>query len=155
MKSLKSIVGDRGMWTVDRFTTVKEAARLMAEKHIGAVPVLEGDRLVGIFTERDVLNRIVAAGLNPENTAVGDVMSTGLVASELTETYEACMRRMQQAHVRHVIVLDRGRLAGIVSLRDLHAADIAEKEEAITLLNAYVHYIPADLTQSEKLKLKT
>jgi len=155
MKSLKSIVGDRGTWTVDRLTTVKEAARLMAEKHIGAVPVLEGERLVGIFTERDVLNRIVAAGRNPENTPVGDVMSTGLVASELNETYEACMRRMQQAHVRHIIVLDRGRLAGIVSLRDLLAADIDEKEEAITLLNAYVHYIPADLTKSEKAKVRT
>jgi CBS domain-containing protein len=155
MKSLKSIVAGRDTATVQRWTTVKEAARLMADNHIGAVPVLDGDRLVGIFTERDVLNRIVAAGRDPETTPVGDVMSTGLVVSETTETYEACMRRMQQAHVRHVIVLDRGRLAGIVSLRDLLAADIDEKEEAITLLNAYVHYIPADLTQSERVKLKT
>jgi CBS domain-containing protein len=145
MKSLKAIVGNQETATVDSLSSVKEAARLMAERHIGALPVLEGDRLVGIFTERDVLNRIVAAGRVPESTPVGEVMSTGLVVAEVNESYETCMVRMQQAHVRHVIVLDRGRLAGIVSLRDLLAADIDEKAEAITLLNAYVHYIPADM----------
>jgi CBS domain-containing protein len=145
MKSLKAIVGNQETATVDRLSSVKEAARLMSERHIGALPVLEGERLVGIFTERDVLNRIVAAGKDPESTPVGEVMSTGLVVAETNESYETCMARMQQAHVRHVIVLDRGRLAGIVSLRDLLAADIDEKAEAITLLNAYVHYIPADM----------
>jgi CBS domain-containing protein len=145
MKSIKAIVGKQQIATVDRLSTVKDAARLMSERHVGAVPVLDGDRLVGIFTERDVLNRIVAEGKNAETTAVGEVMSTGLVVAEMAESYEACMGRMQQAHVRHVIVLDLGRLAGIVSLRDLLVADIDEKAEAITLLNAYVHYIPADM----------
>jgi CBS domain-containing protein len=145
MKSVKAIVGNQQIATVDRLSTVQEAARLMAERYIGALPVLDGERLVGIFTERDVLNRIVADGKNPSTTPVGDVMSTGLVVAEMTESYETCMTRMQQAHVRHMIVLDRGRLAGIISLRDLLAADIDEKAEAITLLNAYVHYIPADM----------
>lgn len=145
MRFLKAIVGDRTTTTVDRLTTVKDAARIMADRQIGAVPVVDGERLVGIFTERDVLNRVVAAGLPPDVTPVADVMSTGLVVAEVTESHETCLRRMQQAHVRHVIVLDKGRLAGIVSLRDLLAADITEKDEALTLLNAYVHYIPADL----------
>jgi CBS domain-containing protein len=130
---------------------VRDAARLMAERKIGAVPVLDGERLAGIFSERDVLTRVVAAGCDPDATPVGDVMSSELVVADPAESYETCLSRMQQAHVRHVIVLDQGRLAGIVSLRDLLAVDINEKDEAIGLLNAYVHYIPADVD----IRLKT
>jgi CBS domain-containing protein len=145
MKSIKAIIGDRETVTVERTMSVRDAARLMAERNIGAVPVLDCERLAGIFSERDVLTRIVAAGCQPDSTPVGDVMSSNLVVAEVNESYETCLGRMQQSHVRHLIVLDQGRLAGILSLRDLLAADIDEKEEAIGLLNAYVHYIPVDL----------
>ena len=145
MKSIKSIIGDRDTATVDRSSSVAAAARLMAARNVGAVPVLDGDRLAGIFSERDVLNRVVAAGRDPQSTLVADVMSSGLVVAELFENCETCLSRMKQAHVRHLLVLDKGRLAGILSLRDLLAADLDEKDEAITLLNAYVHYIPADM----------
>jgi len=145
MRSIKAIAGDRDTITVERMTSVKDAARLMTEHHIGAVPVLDEGRLVGIFTERDVMGRVVAAGLVAEVTPVGAVMSTELVVAETTETYEACLNRLQQMHVRHLLVLDRGHLEGILSLRDLLAADADEKAEAITFLNAYVHYIPADV----------
>lgn len=145
MRSIKTIVGARETITVDRLMPVTGAARIMAERHVGAVPVLDGDRLVGIFSERDVLTRVVAAERNPLATTVGDVMSSELVVARVDESYDTCLNRMQQAHVRHLIVLDEGRLAGILSVRDLLAADIDDKQEAITLLNAYVHYIPADL----------
>src|SRR4051812_32969787 len=112
MKSIRSIVGARVTITVDHLTTVGNAARLMAAHNIGAVPVLETDRLAGIFTERDVLTKIVASGRNPETTPVREVMSTELVVADVKESYEACLQRMQQAHVRHVLVLDGGRLAG-------------------------------------------
>ncbi len=95
-----------------------------------------------------MLTRVVAAGRDPDDHAVGDVMSTDLIVADVSESYEVCLSRMQQAHVRHLIVLDGRRLAGIVSLRDVLAADIDEKAEAITLLNAYVHYIPADRRRS-------
>jgi CBS domain-containing protein len=145
MKSIKSIIGSRETITVDLRSSVMDAARLMAEREIGAVPVIDDGRLVGIFSERDVLNRVVAAGRHPLATSVADVMSSNLVVAEASESYEACLSRMQQAHVRHLIVLENGTLSGIVSFRDLLAADLDEKDEAITLLNAYVHYIPADL----------
>jgi CBS domain-containing protein len=144
MTSIKSIVGNREIVTVERLTSVKDAARVMTDHQIGAVPVLDDGRLTGIFTERDVMGRVVAVGKNPEATMVAEVMSAELVVAEVGEDYEACLSRMQQAHVRHLILLDKGRLAGIISLRDLLAADANEKAEAITLLNAYVHYIPAD-----------
>ncbi|PYR39706.1 MAG: IMP dehydrogenase [Acidobacteria bacterium] len=116
---------------------------MMARRGIGAVPVVEGERLAGIFTERDVLTRVVAAGVDPAGTCVLDVMSTQLVVADVSEPYDVCLQRMQQARVRHLIVLDGGRLAGIVSLRDVMAVDLDEKDDAITLLNAYVHYVPA------------
>lgn len=145
MRSVKEIIGSRDTVTVDFLSTVADAARVMSARQIGAVPVLEGERLAGIFTERDVLTRVVAAGRDPERTPVATVMSTELVVADVGESYEICLKRMQQAHVRHVIVLDKDRLAGIVSLRDLLRADADEKDEALTLLNAYVHYIPVDL----------
>ena len=144
MRSIKTIVGERQTVTVDSLTTVRDAARTMAGHRIGAVPVLSGGRVAGIFTERDILTRVVAEGLSADTTRVADVMSTELVVAEIAESYDVCLTRMQQAHVRHLLVLDSGRLAGIVSLRDLMRLDLDEKDEAITLLNAYVHYIPAD-----------
>jgi CBS domain-containing protein len=142
MKSIKSIVDAQNTVTVDPSTSVIDAARVMARHQIGAVPVVAGDRLAGVFTERDLLARVVAAGLDAAATPIADVMSTALVTAEITESYEVCLQRMHQARVRHLIVLDRGRLAGILSLRDLMAVDLGEKDEAIALLNAYVHDIP-------------
>jgi len=147
MKSIRSIVAGRDTVTVDSKTSVLDAARVMSGRHIGAVPVVDGERLVGIFTERDVMARIVAEAREPRATLISEVMSTDLVVTEINETFEACLARMQQARVRHILVLDNGRLAGIVSLRDLMAADLDDKDEAISLLNAYVHYIPADLSK--------
>jgi CBS domain-containing protein len=148
MKLIKAIVGDRKTITIERSASVTAAAQLMAAHRIGAVPVVDDGRLVGIFSERDVLTRIVAAGRDPLATAVGEVMSSDLVVAEVNEGYDVCLGRMQQAHVRHLIVLDAangGHLAGIVSLRDLLAADLDEKAEELTMLNAYVHYIPSHL----------
>jgi CBS domain-containing protein len=143
--SVRTIVAARETVTVDPQVSVLEAARLMVDHQIGAVPVVDRDRLAGIFTERDILARVVAAHRDPSATSVADVMTRELVVAEVAESYDVCLQRMQQARVRHLIVLDRGRLAGILSLRDLMAVDVSEKDEAITLLNAYVHYIPADL----------
>jgi len=145
MTSIHAIVTGQQTVTVGPQFSVLEATRVMAHMQIGAVPVVDQDQLVGIFTERDVLARVVASERDPGVTPVAAVMSTELITAEITEAYDVCLHRMQQAHVRHLIVLDRGRLAGILSLRDLLAVDLSEKDEAITLLNAYVHYVPADL----------
>lgn len=145
MKLIRSIVSGQDTVTVGTSTSVTDAARTMADRNIGAVPVTDGDRVVGIFTERDALTRVVAAGIDPARTPVSDVMSPSLVVADIGESYETCLERMKQAHVRHLIVLDHGRMAGIVSIRDLMAVDLDEKVETITLLNEYVHYVPADV----------
>ena len=145
MKPIRPLVQDREMIVVDVATSVAQAARIMSERQIGAVPVVDGERVAGIFTERDVLARVVAVGVDPSATPVSDVMSTSLVVADVSESHDVCMRRMQQARVRHLLVLEGGRLAGILSLRDLFGVEITERDEAINLLNAYVHYIPVDM----------
>ena len=151
MKPIRPLVQGRDVTVVDVGTSVAQAARIMSEHQIGAVPVIDGERVAGIFTERDVMSRVVAAGVDPSATAVSAVMSTSLVVAEVSDNHDVCMRRMQQARVRHLLVLDAGRLVGILSLRDLLALELDEKEEAITLLNAYIHYIPADLAPNRSV----
>ena len=144
MKCVKEIVVGQDLVTVNSRVPVSEAARMMAARNIGAVPIADGGRLAGIFTERDALTRIVAAGRDPASTPIGDVMSSELVVASIDESCETCLERMRQAHIRHLIVLDGERMAGIVSMRDLMAVDLDDKLETITLLNAYVHSVPPD-----------
>ena len=147
MKRISALLDGRKTVVIEQSTLVSDAARLMSEHQIGAVPVLDGDRVAGIFTERDVMVRVVAAERDAARTQVGEVMSTELIVADWHEDHGSCLRRLQQARVRHLLVLNEGRLAGIVSLRDLLAVELGEKDEAISLLNAYVHYIPADLVR--------
>jgi CBS domain-containing protein len=151
MKPIKPLLERREVVVVDVATSIAQAARVMSERQIGAVPVVDGDRVAGVFTERDVLARVVAAGVDPDTTPVSSVMTTNLVTAEITESHDVCMRRMQQARVRHLLVLRDGRLAGVLSMRDLLALELDERDEAITLLNAYVHYIPADLQPTKTI----
>src|SRR5262249_48619658 len=129
MKSARDIIRGQDTVTVEPTISVREAARVMADHHVGAVPVVEGDRIVGIFTERDVLTRIVAGGIDPAGTPVSDVMSSMLVVADAGESYEACLDRMREARIRHLVVLDNGRMAGIISMRDLMAVDLDDKAE--------------------------
>jgi CBS domain-containing protein len=152
MKPIRPLVEHREIVFVNMTTSVAEAAQTMTARQIGAVPVIDGERVAGIFTERDVMGRVVAAGVDPSVTPVSAVMSTTLVIADIAEAHDVCMRRMQQARVRHLLVLNEGRLAGILSMRDLLGLELEERQEAITLLNAYVHYIPADLAPPTQVR---
>ena len=142
MRSIKAILGNRETHTVSPFDSVRKAVQLMVVHEIGCVPVVEGDRVVGIFTERDVMTRVVGPGVPADATPVGSVMSTKLVVTNADESYEVCLNRMRQSRVRHLIVLDGKRMGGVVSIRDLMAVDLDEKVEEISMLNAYVHQVP-------------
>src|SRR5262245_37065225 len=98
--------------------TVREAAQKMRNRHVGAVLVVSGERLEGIFTERDVVNRVVAEGLDPDGTTLATVMTTNPDTIAPTDTAITALRRMQDGGYRHLPVVDRGHLVGIVSRRD-------------------------------------
>lgn len=145
MKCVREILARQDLVMVSSEVPVSDAARIMADRDIGAVLIADGGRLMGIFTERDALTRIIAAGRDPASTPIGDVMSSSLVMASIDESCESCLERMRQAHIRHLVVLDHGRTAGIVSMRDLMAVDLDDKVETITLLNAYVQSVPDHL----------
>jgi len=147
MKTIIEIVGERPFYSVDRNQTVAETVRYMAEKNIGAVPVLNNNRLVGVFSERDVIKRVVARGIDPGSLTVGDVMTTKIVVAESQEGYESCLKKMQQAHCRHLPVVKGDELLGIVSLRDLLMIDLDEKERNLEYLQSYIYTVPPGTTK--------
>lgn len=142
MKPISEIIRERPLYSARRDQTVAEVVRFMAEKNIGALPIVKEDRLVGIFSERDVITRVVSRGLDPANIPVADVMTTRLVVAEADESYESCLKKMQKAHCRHLPVVEGSKLLGIVSLRDLLMLDLDEKERNIEYLQSYIYTIP-------------
>lgn len=146
MKTLAHLVEGREVYYVDKEATVQEAAKHMAEKNIGAVSVIDGDRLVGIFSERDLLSRVVAKGKDPAKTKVKEVMTTDLVVAEKDESYEAALKKMKRANVRHLPVVSGERIIGMLSVRDLLQVDLSEKDEEINLMKAYIYHVPPDLS---------
>jgi CBS domain-containing protein len=142
MKSIGKVVAGREIYFLRTDQTVREASRYMTERRVGAVAVLEGSRLVGILSERDVMGRVVARGLDPDQTRVADVMTRDLVVGEMADSHDDGLRKMKQAGCRHLPVVDGGRLVGMVSQRDLLQIDLSQKDEEIRWLNAYIHFIP-------------
>lgn len=142
MKTIGKVVLGREVFHLRGEMTIREAARYMTERRIGAAAVLEGTRLAGILSERDIMGRVVAKELDPDRTRVGDVMTKELIVAEVGESHDEGIRKMKQAGCRHLPVIDGGRLVGMVSQRDLLQVDLTEKDEEIRWLNAYIHYTP-------------
>ena len=111
-------------------TSVRAAAELMAGRHVGAVLVTAADQLRGIFTERDSLERVVAAGLSPDNTALEAVMTEDPVSIGPDDSVLSAIFTMKEQRTRHLTVRDGGRVIGIISVRDLLRAVVDEKQES-------------------------
>lgn len=141
MKTLREIMRHGFLFVVRRQALVVEAVRVMADNNVGIVAVLEDDRLVGVFSERDVVQRVVARGLDPTRTAVASVMTTDLVVAEAGEDYQSAMRKMDQANIRHLPVVDAGRLLSMLSIRDLMRVDLEDKGAEIQYLQEYLYRV--------------
>ena len=102
--------------------TVLEAVKLMAEDNIGSVIIRDDDEIKGIFTERDLLSRVVAAGKDPSRTLLAEVMSSPVNACHLEDDVRKCARVLSETNTRHLAVVEEGALVGLISLRDVQAA---------------------------------
>lgn len=142
MKTIGSLVEGRETYHLRADQTVREAARYMSERRVGAVAVLDGSRLAGILSERDIMVRVIARGLDPDATTVAEVMTRDLVVAASADSHDDGLRKMKQAGCRHLPVVEADRLVGMVSQRDLLQVDLTEKDEEIRWLNAYIHFIP-------------
>lgn len=128
MPTLRELVKDRKVFSVDAARTVLEAARYMMEHNVGAVPVLRNGELAGIFSERDIMNRVVAVGRTPGTTAVTEVMTANPRAVSADESIEDCLFIMREFGFRHLPIVDGKELKGLVSLRDILMHQAAEIE---------------------------
>jgi CBS domain-containing protein len=120
MKLIVDLIPDQKFATIAPKATVREAARTMAERNIGAILVTEGARLVGIFSERDILGRVVAKDLDPDTTPVESVMTRNPDSLPPNANIRDAMRLMVAHDYRHVPVLDGQRILGVVSARDIY-----------------------------------
>ena len=128
MKTLRDVVKDRKLYSVEATRTVLEAARFMMEHNIGALPVLRDGELAGILSERDIMNRVVAVGRTPGTTAVSEVMTANPRAVDANESVEECLFIMREFGFRHLPIVDGKELKGVVSLRDVLMHQAAEIE---------------------------
>jgi CBS domain-containing protein len=143
MKTLREVMRPGFVRSVQRVATVSAAARVMASSNVGIVAVLDGDRLVGVFSERDVVRRVVDRGLDPAATPVERVMTSELVVASADDDYQSAMRTMDSANIRHLPVVADGRLLSMLSIRDLMRVDLETKGQEIRYLTEYLYQVPS------------
>lgn len=119
MAQVYELVKDRKIYFIESERSVLEAARFMMEHNIGALPVLRNGELVGMFSERDVMTRVVAGGRSPGTTKVAEVMTSNPRAVGPDETVENCLFMMREYGFRHIPIVEERKLRGMVSLRDI------------------------------------
>jgi CBS domain-containing protein len=141
MKTVKQLLGSRmrSLCTIEPDTRVFDALKLMAEKDIGALPVVEHDRLVGIVSERDYARKVILLGRSSHDTPVREIMTERAVCVHLGNTIEECMALMTEKHVRHLPVMENDALLGILSIGDLVKETISEQQFVIRQLESYIH----------------
>jgi CBS domain-containing protein len=141
MPNVQGILERKGnhVFSVTEDTTVLDAARTMNQQRVGAVVVTRGEMVVGIFTERDILCRIVAAQRDPAAVPVGEVMSSPVACCTPQTTREECRAVMRTKRLRHLPVVHDGRLQGMISIGDLYESAEATQQETIEFLHEYLY----------------
>jgi len=129
---------DHTVYTITPAASVFDAVKLMAEKSIGALVVLEGEKVVGIITERDYSRKIVLLARSSKETAVRDIMTTSVMYVLPNHTSEECMALMTEHRLRHLPVIDQGKLIGLISIGDLVKDIISEQKFIIQQLEHYI-----------------
>ena len=141
MADAQSILARKGtnVATIDRSATVLEAATLMNERRIGALVVVSGESAIGIFTERDILVRVVAAGRAPEETIVGDIVTSPMACCRRDTKLAECRAVMTAKRIRHLPVVEEGKLYGMISSGDILASEMAEQQTTIEYFHEYLY----------------
>jgi len=141
MKTVGELLKTKGreIWSISPHASVYRALEIMAEKDVGALLVIEDGRLAGIFTERDYARKVILKGRTSKDTTVSELMTRALFCVGPENTMEDCMALMTSRQIRHLPVLENGRLVGIITLGDVVKKIISEQEFTIHQLESYVH----------------
>ncbi|MBK8726366.1 MAG: CBS domain-containing protein [Holophagaceae bacterium] len=140
MKPITHLLAEKGngFWSVSPEATVFQALELMAVRNVGAVLVMEGERLAGIFSERDYARKVALEGRSSKDTLVKDIMTTKVVCVTPTQSVEDCMALMTDKRIRHLPVIDGDTVLGIISVGDVVKAVISEQTFTISQLEHYI-----------------
>ncbi len=138
--TIREILQHKGkqIWSISPDVTVYEAVRVMADKNVGALPVMSGEKLVGIISERDYTRKIILMGRTSKDTLVKEIISSPVISVTPSHTVEDCMRLMTNHRIRHLPVLEGDRVAGIVSIGDLVNWIITVQNMTISQLQSYI-----------------
>ncbi len=141
MKTVKQMLQGKtsGVFTIDPDVPVIDALRQMAEREIGALPVVAGGKLVGILSERDYARKVMLQGKSSRDTPVRDIMTSKVVCVGPQRTVEECMALMTDKRIRHLPVIEHGELIGLLSIGDLVKEVISEQQTTIAQLESYIH----------------
>jgi CBS domain-containing protein len=139
MSAVRDILQDRELFHVEENDVVASVVRRMAAKRVGAILVLEGEQLRGIFSERDLMQRVVLERLDAERTPVKDVMSTDIATIDEMASVEEAMAAMHAHNCRHLPVTRDSRVVAFLSMRDLMHHELARKTEELDHMRAYIH----------------
>jgi CBS domain-containing protein len=129
----------RALFSIEPEDPVLEAIRMMADRHVGALLVMRGTELAGIVSERDYARKVVLLGRSSAETPVWQIMSSPVVTVELDTSVQDCMRVMTERRIRHLPVVEGGRVVGMISIGDLVRAVIEEQQQTIEQLESYIH----------------
>jgi len=140
--NIYDLISHQEMSTAEGKQTVLEVAQAMVARNIGAVPVLREGRLAGIFSERDLMTRVVAEGRDPQTTRIEEVMTENPLTVSPTESVENCMALMRRHGFRHLLISEGDRLLGVVSLRDVLLQDLTDKDHEVRMMRAYIQATP-------------
>jgi CBS domain-containing protein len=139
MADIKDFLHQRELYTVQSNASVKNAVFYMAEKGVGLVPVMEGGKLVGVFSERDLVKRVIAKNKRLDETKVDEVMTRDLIIASSDEANESILAKMKEAKIRHILVIENERLIGVLSMRDLLELDLSVCKTTVEVLNNYIY----------------
>jgi CBS domain-containing protein len=150
MQTVQQLLSQKGaqVWSVSPEQSIYEATSQLAQKNVGALIVLDDERLVGIFSERDCVRRVVLARRSLTDTRVRDVMTTSVKTARLNDTVDHCMRVMTDLRIRHLPILDDERVVGVISVGDLVKAQLSEQASLIHDLESYIGGVGAGLGSS-------
>ena len=142
MSCIYDLVRNQDTYRADVDQTVFDVARAMVERNIGAVPVLHDGLLVGVFSERDLMRRVVVEGRDPRTTKVAEVMTEDPLTVSPEEDMDTCRFLMHRHGFRHLPICEGKQLRGMVSLRDVIQHDLSEKDYEVRMMRAYIHSTP-------------
>jgi CBS domain-containing protein len=146
---LREIMREVFLFTVSKTATVQEAARVMNDNNVGIVAIVDDERIIGLFSERDAVRRVINKQRDPAATTMWEVMTREVVIANEEEDCQAAMRSMDQANIRHLPVIRGSQVVSMLSIRDLMRVDMERMGDELRFLHEYLYTVPSDFLSAK------